>query len=131
MTFASWSYDQTMVNLVPSSIHLAEYDANTAWKLVKTRMSISSDDHRGFGSVTFPVITFTLKLRRASDIVFYYLYLPILFFNIITIAQYLLPCDSTKKITICECHIIHYCVCVCVRVWIYISLFKCRVLTIL
>ncbi|KAI0208160.1 Neuronal acetylcholine receptor subunit alpha-9 [Lamellibrachia satsuma] len=101
LTFASWSYDQTMVNLVPSSIHLAEYDANTAWKLVKTRMSISSDDHRGFGSVTFPVITFTLKLRRASDIVFYYLYLPILFFNIITIAQYLLPCDSTKKITIC------------------------------
>ncbi|KAK2166753.1 hypothetical protein NP493_1303g00026 [Ridgeia piscesae] len=100
LTFSSWSYDRTVVDLVPGGINLDEYDKNTAWKLVKTKMTVSSDNHRGFDEFSFRVLTVTVTLRRASDIVFYYLYLPIVFFNIITVAQYMLPCDSMKKITL-------------------------------
>ena len=87
---------------MPFGTNLDEFDNNTAWKLTSISMETESDDHHGFGDVTFPTITFVLRLTRVSDIIIHYLYLPNLFFNIITIVQFLLPCDSKKKITLGE-----------------------------
>lgn len=45
-------------------------------------------------------VTYKLTLRRRSIMLFYYLYFPNILINIIATFQFLLPCDSTEKVTL-------------------------------
>ena len=45
-------------------------------------------------------VTYSIRLRRRYIMLFYYLYFPNILINIIATFQFLLPCDSTEKVTL-------------------------------
>ena len=52
------------------------------------------------GPGTFPKIIFSMYLTRSSKMLFWFLYVPNIVIHFLTIVQFLLPCDSTEKVTL-------------------------------
>ena len=103
MRFGSWTYDRAHMIFdldTDKGTDISYYQYNTEWGLASFTYEIREDFQHECCEERMQDITFYITLRRRPIMHFYYLYFPNILINIIATFQFLLPCDSTEKVTL-------------------------------
>jgi len=103
LEFGSWIYDSTQMDLQilerydgKAPFTIDSFTENGEWEIVanRTRKLL-----RGRNSI-YPTIIFELHLRRRMLYFLYNIIVPCIMLSILTITQFILPCESCEKITL-------------------------------
>jgi hypothetical protein len=97
----SWSYDADSMDLrlkTGVAAEYSDYDDNTGWQLISFT---AKEQNKSFSSeVThYKTAVFKMVIRRYWTIHFFYMLIPILLIQLLSIMQFLLPCDSVEKVS--------------------------------
>ena len=98
--FSSWSYDVTKLDMTLESYSAdsSRFAYNTGWGLV--RFEASKNTQQGRNGLTYPAVTYEIRIRRRPIMPVFYLVLPNLLINITAIMSFILPCDSSERCTL-------------------------------
>ena len=105
MRLGSWTYDvgQMEMEVVDSASDITFYKYNSEWGLVNYTTTRHSDFYHECCEDEFHDMEVDIKIRRRAIMHFFYLYFPNILINVIATFQFMLPCDSTEKVTLGEC----------------------------
>ncbi|KAE9550062.1 hypothetical protein FO519_006726 [Halicephalobus sp. NKZ332] len=103
LEFGSWIYDSTQMDLQmlerydgKAPFTIDSYTENGEWEIVANRTKRLI---RGRNSI-YPTIVFEIHLRRRMLYFLYNIIVPCIMLSILTITQFILPCESCEKITL-------------------------------
>ncbi len=101
LQFGSWAYDGQRLIMAEKDEHPADarnYGKNSEWYLYNMT-SVLNVNLYGCCPYPFYDVTFTIILRRRWEMIFLYLLVPNILINVMSIIQFLLPCDCGEKVT--------------------------------
>ena len=104
LKFGSWALDGGALKVTPRDNTPADFNRehmkrNDEWAV----MDFYATGHSAYyGCCVHPFydVTFTVVMSRNWRMIFLYLYIPNIFVNILTVIQFLLPCDSSERCTL-------------------------------
>uniref|UniRef100_A0AC34RNY7 Uncharacterized protein n=1 Tax=Panagrolaimus sp. JU765 TaxID=591449 RepID=A0AC34RNY7_9BILA len=103
LEFGSWIYDKSQLDLQildrydgKAPFTIDSYTENGEWEIVANR---TKKLFRGRTSI-YPTVVFELHLRRRMLYFLYNIIVPCIMLSILTITQFILPCESCEKITL-------------------------------
>ncbi|XP_041464634.1 neuronal acetylcholine receptor subunit beta-4-like isoform X2 [Lytechinus variegatus] len=102
MKFGSWTYDGSLIDLVPSSndVDLEDYWQSGEWDIIETPANKNTLKYPCCDEI-YTDITFTLHIRRKPLFYTVNLILPCVLISFLTVLVFYLPSDSGEKITLC------------------------------
>eukprot|EP00057_Strongylocentrotus_purpuratus_P008098 XP_011662572.1 PREDICTED: neuronal acetylcholine receptor subunit alpha-3 isoform X2 [Strongylocentrotus purpuratus] len=102
MKFGSWTYDGSLIDLIPSSndVDLEDYWQSGEWDIIGTPANKNTLKYPCCDEI-YTDITFTLHIRRKPLFYTVNLILPCVLISFLTVLVFYLPSDSGEKITLC------------------------------
>uniref|UniRef100_A0A7I4YBE0 Nicotinic acetylcholine receptor non-alpha subunit 27 n=1 Tax=Haemonchus contortus TaxID=6289 RepID=A0A7I4YBE0_HAECO len=104
LIFRSWIYDTTQLDLMilerydgKSPFTKDSFTENGEWEIVENR-TFRYQQHSG--NTKFATVVFELHLRRRTLFFMYNIVAPCVMLSILTMMQFLLPCESGEKVTL-------------------------------
>ncbi|KAK2192514.1 hypothetical protein NP493_28g01024 [Ridgeia piscesae] len=101
LAFISFAYDVSTLDIrCEDRPHIDSFREHSEWHLNDVASEKVNMTNKLVGPGTFPKIIFSMYLTRSSKMLFWFLYVPNIVIHFLTIVQFLLPCDSTEKVTL-------------------------------